>query len=141
MLSDKPIRIFLVDDSHSDRMLFREMLREIDPSIIFTYAKDGVDAIMQLTQHDASLPDIIFLDVNMPRMNGVETLAAIKKYDNLKDIPVVMFSAGEMETYGNKAKELGANYCLKKSLEMLDNIREIKILIERIVVHSNHSDD
>jgi CheY-like chemotaxis protein len=138
MESDKSVRILLVDDSASDRMLFREILKEIDPALRFMSANDGVSAIMQLTEKNAGLPDIIFLDMHMPRMNGIETLEAIKKYDHLKDIPVIMFSAGELESYSVRAKELGANYCIKKSIEMQDNLREIKILIERIVVHKNY---
>jgi CheY-like chemotaxis protein len=136
---DKPVRILLVDDSHSDRMLFREILKEIDPALIFYSANDGVDAIMLLTEDGAELPDVIFLDVNMPRMNGIETLEAIKKYEHLKHIPVIMFSAGEIDSYQPKAKELGATYCLKKSIEMQQNIREIKVLIEKALVHSQNS--
>jgi len=139
MLSDTPVRILLIDDSPSDRMLFREILKEIDSNFIFTSANDGITGIMQLTTPDAELPDMIFLDMNMPLINGIETLYAIKKYKYLEHIPVIMFSAGEMETYEGKAKELGASYCLRKSIDMQDNLREIKIIIERIVVHKRNA--
>jgi CheY-like chemotaxis protein len=138
MLSKNPIRILLVDDSHSDRMLFREMLKEIDPAIKFFSANDGVTAIMQLTADNAELPDMIFLDMNMPRMNGVETLQAIKKYQFMEHVPVIMFSAGDMETYQPRAKELGAAYCLKKNMDMQHGVDKIRIIIEKVLVHARN---
>ncbi len=139
MITDKPVLILLVDDSHSDRVLFREMLKEIDPRIKLESADDGVTAIMKLTADHAEIPDMIFMDMKMPRMNGVETLQAIKKYHFLEHIPVVMYSAGEMEEYQARAKELGASYCLKKSMDMHQSTDEIRIIIEKILVHTKNS--
>jgi CheY-like chemotaxis protein len=136
MPPDKPVRILLVDDSPSDRMLFRELLKEINPAYLFHSANDGVTAIMNLTASDVELPDMIFLDMQMPRMNGIETLAALKKYDHLKHIPVIMFSAGDVETYQHQAKELGVFYCLQKSIDLQENTREIKVIIDKIMVRS-----
>lgn len=130
--------ILFVEDSHSDRLLFREMMKEINPRIKVHMAEDGVTAIMQLTAEDAQIPDMIFLDVNMPRMNGVETLQAIKKYDFLQHIPVIMFSGGESDDYQPLARKLGASYCLKKSMDMQQGVDEIRIIVEKILVHERN---
>jgi CheY-like chemotaxis protein len=135
---DSPARVMLVDDSHADRVLFREMLKEIDPRIKLLFAEDGVTAIMHLIADNAELPDMIFLDMNMPRMNGIETLQAIKKYHFLAHIPVVMFSTAELEDYHLMAKKLGATYCLKKSMDMHQGVDEIRIIIEKIMVHNRN---
>lgn len=131
-------RILLVDDSHSDRVLFREMLKEINPRFKLLSAQDGITAIMQLTAENAEIPDMIFMDMKMPRMNGVETLKAIKNYDFLNHIPVVMYSTGEMEEYQPLAKKFGASYCLKKSMDMQQSVDEIRIIIEKILVHERN---
>lgn len=138
MLSAMSARILLVDDSHSDRVLFREMLKEINPRFKLLSAQDGITAIMQLTAENAEIPDMIFMDMKMPRMNGVETLKAIKNYDFLNHIPVVMYSTGELEEYQPLAKKFGASYCLKKSMDMQQSVDEIRIIIEKILVHERN---
>jgi hypothetical protein len=65
-------------------------------------------------------------------------LQAIKKYHFLEHVPVVMYSAGEMEEYQPLAKKLGASYCLKKSMDMHQSVDEIRIIIEKILVHARN---
>ena len=84
--------VLIVDDDHEDCELFHEAIHEIDPAIKCWTAKDGRQAINFLTKELILPPDYIFLDINMPLMNGRETLMEIKKNTRLRDIPVVMYS-------------------------------------------------
>jgi DNA-binding response OmpR family regulator len=84
--------ILIVDDDGEDRELFREAIMEIDPAIQCFSAKDGRDALNQMNFEMIVLPDFIFLDINMPIMNGKECLTEIKKHARFKHIPVIMYS-------------------------------------------------
>lgn len=84
--------IMIVDDDSEDRELFREAIAEIAPSINCFSAKDGKEAVHVLTNELVILPDYIFLDINMPVMNGRECLIEIKKNTKLRHVPVIMYS-------------------------------------------------
>jgi CheY-like chemotaxis protein len=100
-------RIFLADDDADDISLFDEALREIDASIEFTAAENGKELIDKLTGSKIA-PQVIFLDVNMPEMNGWEALDTIKETSALKDIPVIMYSTSSSTKDGRRAIESGA---------------------------------
>lgn len=84
--------ILIVDDDAEDREFFKEALTEINPAIRCYAAKDGKDALQQLNQELVIPPDYIFLDINMPLMNGRDCLIEIKKSTRLRHTPVVMYS-------------------------------------------------
>lgn len=119
--------VLIIDDDTEDRELFLEAIGQVDPTIKCTSAKDGRDAIRLLTK-ETILPDYIFLDINMPLMNGKECLVEIKKNSRLKNIPVIMYSttSDTHEIRGYYA--LGAHdflikpYNFKKLVEALESI-------------------
>lgn len=84
--------ILIVDDDAEDREFFKEALAEINPAIRCYVAKDGKDALYQLNQEIVLPPDYIFLDINMPLMNGRDCLIEIKKSAHHRHIPVIMYS-------------------------------------------------
>lgn len=84
--------ILIIDDDSEDSELFCEAVSEIDPTISCQRAKDGKEALRWLNSESASLPDYIFLDINMPVMNGRECLIEIKKNRRFSSIPVIMYS-------------------------------------------------
>ena len=98
---------FLADDDPDDLELFDEALRGIDSSIEFNFASNGKELIEKL-RLDGHTAQIIFLDNNMPEMNGWECLENLKKEDQLKDIPVIMYSTSSTEAYGKRAINSGA---------------------------------
>ena len=98
---------FLADDDPDDLELFDEALRGIDSSIEFNFASNGKELIEKL-RLDGHTAQIIFLDINMPEMNGWECLENLKKEDQLKDIPVIMYSTSSTEAYGKRAIKSGA---------------------------------
>jgi CheY-like chemotaxis protein len=82
--------ILYADDDSDDRELFSQAVREIDPEIQIIEVENGLEAITSLATD--ILPDLIFLDVNMPLLNGDEALVQIRKDSRLKDLKVVMYS-------------------------------------------------
>ena len=82
--------ILYADDDEDDREIFVEILKNIDEGIRLVQAEDGFHTLTILDSID--LPDIIFLDINMPVLNGYETLAEIRKDKRFSQVKVVMFS-------------------------------------------------
>jgi CheY-like chemotaxis protein len=96
--------ILLVDDDFDDCELFTEIVRGIDPSSKVLCLHDGVEALKYLHADDAVMPDMIFLDINMPRMNGKQVFLVLQQDERLNKIPVVIYSTwiadNEAEYYG-----------------------------------------
>ena len=82
--------ILYADDDSDDREIFARVIKEIDPQIKVIEAENGLEAIIALTAD--VLPDMIFLDVNMPLLNGDQALVQIRKDLGFKDVKVVMYS-------------------------------------------------
>src|SRR5690242_13290163 len=101
-MSQRSIEILIVEDSQADLYLTYNALRDAKFTNAISAVTDGEEAIKYLRREgkygDAVRPDIIFLDLNLPRMTGHEVLAAIKADPNLRAIPVVMISSSEIES-------------------------------------------
>jgi CheY-like chemotaxis protein len=106
-------KFLLADDDQDDAELFIEALRNIDPSMVLYPAQNGKEALKTLQAQKAD-PDIIFLDVNMPEMDGWDCLANLKKDSHLKHIPVVMYSTSPTSLNGKRAIQEGAVCFLEK---------------------------
>lgn len=103
-----PLLWFVIDDDLDDHEIFMIAAKKVDPAIRCTFATDGVHALEQI-EHDASFaPGAIFLDVNMPRMNGVECLEELSKIDRLKSTPIYICSTSADPKIIAKVKALGA---------------------------------
>jgi len=87
-----PRSFLLVDDDIDDIIIFQETLKKVDDKVGFFYVNNGKDAIDLLTENAPNLPSLIFLDINMPRMDGKECLKLLKQDDRLKHIPVLMYT-------------------------------------------------
>lgn len=107
-LVKKKNECFLIDDDLDDQELFVMALQEVDKEMACTIANDGIEALQKLKNDASFVPDYIFLDVNMPKMNGLQCLAEIKKLSHLKDVEVIMFSTSSDKNIVQKSKELGA---------------------------------
>jgi chemotaxis family two-component system response regulator Rcp1 len=116
------IEVLLVEDSPGDVRLTREALRDANPCIRLHVASDGVEAIAFLARQglhvDAPRPDLIILDLNLPRMDGREVLAHIKDDGDLKTIPTVILTTSEAEADIMKSYELRANAYLTKPVQL-----------------------
>ena len=93
-MSVSPRTVLCVDDDADDRELVCVTINEIDPSFLVVHAENGIEAIEYLSKVKLTdgLPCLVILDINMPKMDGKETLAKIKKDEHLNELPVVIFS-------------------------------------------------
>ncbi|MET0242217.1 MAG: response regulator [Flavitalea sp.] len=106
---------FLIDDDPDELDIFAEALTEVDPRFTCTWANSPSKALDILQD---KTPDVIFLDINMPRMDGYECLQEIKKIDNVANVPVIMYSNGINTEACNRALALGAAGCVRKAADI-----------------------
>jgi two-component system, chemotaxis family, response regulator Rcp1 len=120
--SGVPIEVLLVEDSPGDVRLTQEAFRDANRSIRLHVASDGVEAMAFLrregTRTTAPRPDLILLDLNLPKMDGREVLAHIKADDNLKTIPTVILTTSDAEADIVKSYQLQANCYLTKPVQL-----------------------
>ena len=122
--------IMIVDDDPDNIEFFCEALAEIDSSIVCIGLKGGEEAILHLQNNDTPYPDFIFLDINMPKMDGMECLVQIKADINLSSIPIVMYTTSEMQHDIDTTKKLGAAYYLTKPDKFNDLKKAIQYILE-----------
>jgi chemotaxis family two-component system response regulator Rcp1 len=117
-----PIEILLVEDNPGDVRLTQEALKEGKVYNNLHWAKDGVEALEFLQRGgkhaNAPRPDIILLDLNLPKKDGREVLAVIKKDDRLKHIPVVVLTTSKAEEDVLRSYELHANCYVTKPVDL-----------------------
>lgn len=122
--------IYLADDDDDDRSMFAEALFEIDSSIQLTQVEDGKKLMDILYISPDKLPDVIVLDINMPRKNGFECLEEIRGHNgHLKDLSIIMFSTSNDPNTIAKAYELGATFYAIKP----NSFKDLKLLISNIL--------
>lgn len=110
----QPLLIYLADDDNEDRMLFKEALDEINMNVHIEDFDNGVTLMDNLLKADKPLPDVIYLDLNMPLMTGDECLHDIKNEPQLSNIPIVIYSTHADISIINELKIKGANLYLVK---------------------------
>ena len=99
-----PLNILLADDDIDDRAFFEKALKEVAISTHLTTVNDGEQLMKYLADNSKQLPNILFLDLNMPRKNGFECLVEIRENEMLNDLSVVIFSTSYPQ---DKSYELG----------------------------------
>lgn len=132
MVAPLPSLLFVEDDSFQ-ATFFQRSLEKVPANFGLHHAFDGVDALEQLADAARELPDLIVLDVNMPRLGGLETLERIRNDKRLEHLPVFMFSTSEQPREISKAYQLGANgYLIKPrdSEEMQQAIQLFQCFLE-----------
>lgn len=123
--------ILLIDDDTDDTELFKEALFEIDQSVILNRTGDGQEAIDTLDT--LKIPDMIFLDINMPGMNGWQFLSEIKANLKYRDIPVIMYTTSSEPEEVKKSLALGALCFIPKP----SNYEDLKRVINFFVKNTN----
>jgi two-component system, chemotaxis family, response regulator Rcp1 len=127
----KPLKILLVEDSPSDIRLIREALKETPVPVQIALARDGVEATDYLHQAEMGLcnyPDLILLDLNLPRKNGREVLSEIKNSPTLKQIPVVVMTSSRSDEDVAQAYALNANCYIAKPGDLQEYVNVVRAI-------------
>jgi CheY-like chemotaxis protein len=126
----RPVQILLVEDNPGDVRLTIEALKEAKVLNKLTVVKDGIEALSLLRRQGeharAARPDLILLDLNLPKKDGREVLAEIKADDNLKHIPVVILTTSQDEQDVLKSYNLYANCYITKPVDLDQFIKVVK---------------
>jgi CheY-like chemotaxis protein len=121
--------ILLIDDDEDDRALFKEAVNFLDHDLQCWTANDGQHALDVLAYELIVLPDLIFLDLNMPKMSGIEFLTAIKKSRQHKNIPVIIYSTSSNPEDLRKCHDLGATDFITKPSDFQELIKTLSTLL------------
>jgi CheY-like chemotaxis protein len=128
MAAARKLHILLADDDKEDFYLFREALKQLDPTVTLTHVEDSVQLLRYL--NDVDIPDVIVLDVHMPYKPVLESLADIKSHDKFKHLPVIIFStSGDKETI-DACYKAGATLYLVKPYTFPDLVNIIRKIVQ-----------
>lgn len=123
------ILITLADDDEDDRLFFTDAFDELKINTVVNTVNNGKELIHFLDHPETVLPNIIFLDLNMPILNGIECLKEIKKNEKYKDIAVAIYSTSSSEEDVENTFVLGANIYIKKP----SNFNDLKKILSDVV--------
>jgi len=132
-LNSKQLSILLADDDTDDCTFFKEAVNDLSMKNKLTTVHDGEKLMHLLNNESHVLPDVLFLDLNMPRKNGFECLAEIKRNKRLKDLHVVIFSTSFEQEVVNQLFESGAQHFIRKPSEFTQYKKIIQYTIEEIL--------
>lgn len=127
---EQPLHVLLVDDDADDREIFTWTLNSIYPSAVIDTAIDGENALEKLKQW-VYRPDIIFLDLNMPKMNGFDFLQHIRRVDKWRELPVIVYSTSSNPRDMARSWEAGATDYIVKGTEMATVKRDLLQALEK----------
>jgi|SRR6185436_16390140 len=126
--TDSPLRIWLVEDDEDDRIFFNEAVDEIKIPHEISCAKDCFEFFDMLD--GSPVPDVIFLDINLPLMDGKECLKQIKVNEKYKNVPVIIFTGSSAQTDIDFVYEHGAHYHVVKPYAHINYLASLKMIFE-----------
>lgn len=130
------INILLADDDLADCLLFREALADLPVSACLTIVHNGEQVIERLTQKGNTLPDVLFLDLNMPLKNGYATLGEIKRHSEIYELPVIIFTTSTDAGTIKKVFRDAAHYFISKPV---DFVQLKKVIYEGLTLIQNNN--
>jgi len=133
-----PLNVVLADDDNDDCYLFDEVIEEIPLTIDLAIVHDGVELMDLLSNAPEDFPDVLFLDLNMPKKKGVECLTAIRSNSKFSHLPIVIFSTSFNREIANQLYKEGAYYYLRKP----SSFSKLKKVIHQVlskIAQNNHS--
>lgn len=124
----RSLNVLVVEDSPADVRLIQEALKNATVPVQITVAHDGVEAMNYLHDSDGGvgLPDLMLLDLNLPRKNGREVLAEVKTSPSLKQIPVLVMTSSRSDDDINQAYALNANCYITKPYDFHDYVSVVR---------------
>lgn len=128
----EPIKVILADDDEDDRLFFEDAFNELKMNTKVQMYHDGVQLMDYINSEVARMPHILFLDLNMPRKNGIECLKEIRSNSDFKNITIAIYSTSSSEADIENTFALGANIYIKKP----DNFNELKKVLTEVLTTS-----
>lgn len=128
-MGNRSISVLLADDDEDDRYFFKQAFTELKLQINLYMVNDGVELMNYLTTTTTELPDMLFLDLNMPRKSGLECLKEIKSNEYFKNITVAIYSTSAAERDIEQTFIEGANIYIKKP----NNFKTLKKVLKKAV--------
>lgn len=130
---DYPLLILIVDDDEDDIDLFKEVVEDLFPKTACHSARNGEEALKMLKNAD-DFPDIIFMDLNMPRMDGKTCLKKLKEHDQLNKIPVVIYTTSSSLNHKTETRKLGATHFITKPTSYTRLCEVIEEAVKKVIL-------
>jgi CheY-like chemotaxis protein len=131
MNKQRKIDIFIADDDSDDRSIFRESIAKTGDAIKISEYADGSLLMAAIRQMPSTPPpDLIFLDINMPKKNGLECLREIRNHEHFCKVPVIMFTTSASLEDINESYSCGANLFIRKPYSFTESRNTLKKIIE-----------
>jgi CheY-like chemotaxis protein len=131
MISGGYTTLFIIDDDVEDQEIFIEAVKEVSSTIRCQTSTSGEDALKKLEQSGEAMPDLIFLDLNMPKLNGKQILRELKSHNLLKPIPVIMYSTSFAPRDIEEIQQLGAVHHLLKPSRFDDLCNALRTILSK----------
>jgi CheY-like chemotaxis protein len=133
-MNSRILKILLADDDEADRLLFKEAFDELNAGTSVETVNDGVELMELLKKSEPkNLPNIIFLDINMPRKDGLECLKEIRANKNLKDVSVAIYSTSSSQSDMEETFLNGANVYIHKP----NDFQILKMVLKKSIEYAN----
>ena len=128
------LHLLLADDDIDDCDFFKDAIDELSATLKLTIVNNGVELMEFLMENPDNTPDLIFLDLNMPKKSGLECMVEIKSSDSLSHIPIIIYSTSLDQMVVNSLYQMGAHHYIQKPAEFAS----IKSVIQKVVtLYSN----
>jgi len=123
------LHILLADDDADDRLFFKDAIEEVKVKTVVTMVNDGVELMEYLLKPEIQLPNLVFLDLNMPRKSGMECLKEIRSNNRLKDLSIAIYSTSALEKDIEETFIKGANIYIRKPSDFED----LKTILAKVI--------
>ncbi len=128
-MNQDALYVLLADDDADDRLFFKDAFEEVKVKTVVTMVNDGVELMNYLTKPEIRLPNVVFLDLNMPRKSGMECLKEIRSNNKFKDLVIAIYSTSASEKNIEETFANGANIYIKKP----SDFEELKKIMAKVV--------
>ncbi len=128
-MENDALHILLADDDEDDRLFFKDALQEIKVKTVVTLVNDGLELMNYLNNPDTLLPNVVFLDLNMPVKSGLDCLIEIRRNKRLRNLAIAIYSTSSSDENIEEAFVKGANIYIKKP----NDFSLLKTILEQVV--------
>lgn len=128
-MKHEELHVLLADDDDDDRLFFKDAIDVVKVKTTVTMVNDGVELMDYLNDPDTRMPNLLFLDLNMPRKGGMECLKEIRSNSKLKDLSIAIYSTSGLEKDIEETFIKGANIYIKKP----NDFDELKVILEKVI--------